>query len=217
MNLQTTIEVQCNFKNPLKKVKNMKTTIFDVPAGLLIDEVAQELGKIPALKKPEFLEFVKTGKHREQAPHRKDWFWVRMASILYRVYKDGPVGTEQLRTYYGGRQNRGVRPHKFAKASGKIIRLCLQNLETAGLVQKAKKGRAISPAGQSLLSKKASALYPQLEERAKQIQEHRETRAKERVARDKETKTAGLPSRKPIHADSHKKESKPGGKEAKHK
>jgi len=128
--------------------------IYDVHATPLIEVTAKKLQK--KLKQPEFVAFVKTGSHRERAPQREDWWYVRAASILYRLYKEGPLGVESLRTYYGGRKRRGVKPAKFRKASGKVIRSCLQELEKAGYVEKAEKGRKISPKGISLLSKAAN-------------------------------------------------------------
>jgi small subunit ribosomal protein S19e len=139
--------------------------IYEVPATELIESIAKEFqGK---LTQPEFALWVKTGTHRERSPNRKDWWYVRTASILYRVYADGPVGTESLRTYYGGRKNRGVKPEKFRKAGGKIIRTCLQALEKEGLIKKGKKGREITPKGQSYLNSKARELTSKLTERKK--------------------------------------------------
>jgi DNA-binding PadR family transcriptional regulator len=59
---------------------------------------------------------------------------------------------------------RGVKPQKFRKASGKIIRNCLQALEKDGLIKKLKKGRVISPKGEAYLTKKAKELFPKAEE-----------------------------------------------------
>lgn len=94
---------------------------------------------------------MKTGVHREFSPHDPDWWYVRCASLLRRLYVDGQVGVSRLRTYYGGRHRRGVRPPKFAKGSGSVIRHALQQLEAAGLVVSTERGRAISPKGRSLL------------------------------------------------------------------
>jgi len=137
--------------------------IYDVPATELIDEVAKDFKE--RVEQPALVKWGKTGAHKERAPLRGDWWYVRTASILYRVYKDGPVGTESLRTYYGGKRNRGVRPEKFKKASGKIIRTCLQALEKEGLIKKEKKGRGISSKGESFLSKKAKELSAKLKQR----------------------------------------------------
>jgi ribosomal protein S19E (S16A) len=64
------------------------------------------------------------------------------------------VGVERLRTRYGGRKNRGVRPARFRKSSGKIIRTILQQLEKAGLVETLKErqfGRRLTPKGRNFL------------------------------------------------------------------
>jgi len=70
--------------------------VFDVPAGSLIKEIAADLKK-QGLKSPDWSLFVKTGPSRERAADSPDWFFERAASILYRIYKQGPLGTESLR------------------------------------------------------------------------------------------------------------------------
>jgi len=131
--------------------------VFDVNAGKLINEVAEEFKK-NGFRQPEFADFAKTGISRERAPQRRDWYFVRMASVLYRLYREGTLGTGSLRTYYGGRKNRGTKRHHFYRAGGKIIRTCLQELEKHGLVKKALKGRAITGKGQKLLNEKAKSI-----------------------------------------------------------
>lgn len=125
--------------------------IYDVPPAYVIEETAQKLkGEI---EEPAFTQFVKTGVSRERAPQREDWFYVRMASILYRAYKWGAIGTERLRSYYGGRKNRGLQTEHHYKASGKVIRLAVQKLEKAGYLEKAQpKGRKVSTKGFRLLN-----------------------------------------------------------------
>ncbi len=130
--------------------------IYDVPAAGLIEEVAKDLKA--KFKQPAYAPYVKTGAHRERAPDNPDWFYSRAASVLYRIYKNGSLGTGALRSYYGGRKNRGVRPEHKVKASGKIIRLALQSLEKEGLLKKDKKGRKITPKGEKLLFEKAKAV-----------------------------------------------------------
>lgn len=134
--------------------------IYDVPATELIEEIAKDFKS--RLEKPEWTDYVKTGQNRERVPLRRDWWYVRLASVLYRVYTDGPLGVESLRTYYGGRKRRGVKPEHFKKASGKIVRVCLQILEKEGLIKKEKNGRGISARGQSYLSKKAKEVGEKL-------------------------------------------------------
>src|SRR3989338_965881 len=95
--------------------------LFDVPTELLITHLASDLKENQKVPQPAFVPYVKTGAHRERSPQNPDWYYIRMASILRRVYVDGPVGTESLRTYYGGRKARGSKPHEFRKASGTKI------------------------------------------------------------------------------------------------
>ncbi len=135
-------------------------TVFDVPPQKLAEEVASQLkGKIQA---PKWSTFVKTGPSKERPPVNPNWFYVRAASVLKALYENGPVGVSKLRSKYGGRKNRGVRPSKFVKASGNIIRKVLQQLDKAGLSKYQKegihKGRVITPQGISLLTKAAEAV-----------------------------------------------------------
>ncbi len=131
--------------------------IFEVSPQKLVKETSEELeGKFAA---PSWAIFVKTGNNKERPPQNKNWWHLSAASVLRTVYKDGPVGVSKLRSRYGSRKNRGVKPHKFTRASGNVLRKILQQLETSGLVQQQKlgvhKGRIITPAGTSLLSKAA--------------------------------------------------------------
>ena len=91
--------------------------------------------------------------HKERKPEQADWWFIRTASIIRRVYIDGPVGVMSLRTFYGGKKDRGVRPEKFMKGSGSIIRTALHQLEDAGYVEKVEGGRVVTPQGRSFLDK----------------------------------------------------------------
>ena len=148
------------------------TTVFDVPAELLINTVADEFrdnnDKIVA---PEWTKLVKTGVHKERKPENIDWWYVRCASILRRVYIDGPVGVRSLRTFYGGKKDRGVNPEKFRKGSGSIVRVALHQLEDAGYVEKVDAGRIITPIitpeGRSFLDNTSAELIKDIPELSK--------------------------------------------------
>jgi small subunit ribosomal protein S19e len=127
------------------------TTVYDVPADRFIRTLAAELKKKPEIKPPEWAAFVKTGTHKEMPPQDPDWWFVRVASIMRRVYIDGPMGVQRMRTFYGGSKNMGSRPDRFRKGSGSILRKSLQQLEAAGFVQHDKTGRKITPAGASFM------------------------------------------------------------------
>jgi small subunit ribosomal protein S19e len=138
------------------------TTVYDVPADILIDGVKEELKNDKNLTPPQWATFVKTGSSREKVPDQSDWWYTRAASIMRKVYVYGPVGVETLRVDYGGKKNRGVKPEKFRKSSGSIIRKIFSQLEKGGYITKAKNGRVISPQGMSLLDKKASEIKSQI-------------------------------------------------------
>ena len=109
-------------------------------------------------EKPEWVDFVKTSAHKSRPNIDSDFWYKRAASILRQIYIRGIVGVERLRTRYGGRKKRGVRPSEFRKSGGKIIRKILQQAEAAGLVEKAKgrkAGRQLTKQGKDFLDEVA--------------------------------------------------------------
>ena len=140
-------------------------TVTEVPADKFIEKLALYLKeRIVELRPPTWAYMVKTGTNREKPPEDPNWWYYRAASILRKLYiRARPVGIERLRTAYGGRKNRGVRPEHFKKGSGSVIREILQQLERAGLVRKIPgKGRILSPAGYSLLDHIAFEVFNEL-------------------------------------------------------
>ena len=133
--------------------------IYETDPSELIAKVSVSLKALPELKAPAWAAFVKTGHFKERPPVNPDWWHMRAASILRAIYVKGPIGVSKLRTKYGGKKNRGVRPEHFYKGSGSIIRKILQQLEKSGLVKQVNvsghKGRAITPQGIKLLSQAA--------------------------------------------------------------
>ena len=127
------------------------TTVYDVPADHIIRRSAEELKKRKEITPPAWAAFAKTGAHKEMPPEDPDWWFVRVAAVLRRVYVDGPMGVERMRSFYGGNKNRGSRPNAFRKGSGSILRKSFQQLEAAGLIIHDKTGRKVSPAGMAFL------------------------------------------------------------------
>src|SRR3989344_7517881 len=128
-------------------------TMYDADPNVLIGKAAAELKK--SIQAPELSKYVKTGAHKERPPQDYDWWYKRAAAVLRSVYMLGPVGTSKLRTKYGGKKNRGFKPEKFYRGSGKVIRMILQQLENEKLVVQQQKGvhkgRVITPKGKKLL------------------------------------------------------------------
>lgn len=129
---------------------------------MLIQSLASELQKIPDCTAPEWSMFVKTGISKDRPPAQQDWWYMRLGSILRIVALKGPIGVNKLRRKYGGKQRRGYKPAKFAKGSGKIIRVALQQLEKAGLIKQmvvdGHKGRVLDVKGTKLIASAAKTL-----------------------------------------------------------
>jgi small subunit ribosomal protein S19e len=127
------------------------TTVYDVEPNALIGAVAEDLKT--KVKAPKWTEFVKTGVAKERPPEDPDWWYVRTASIFRKIYVKGPIGVSRLRNEYRSKKNRGVRPEKSFRASGKITRLAVQQLEEQGFVKKTKdnNGREITAQGMKYL------------------------------------------------------------------
>ena len=137
-------------------------SIFDVNQNALIEKVAKELAKSSEIKAPAWTVFAKTGTHKERPPMRNDWWDMRAAAILRRIYMKGPLGVSKLRTMYGGKKDRGMQPEIFKRGSGSVARKILQQLEAAGFAKQVEKsthkGRIITPKGKALMDKAATVV-----------------------------------------------------------
>ena len=125
--------------------------------AIIIENAAKELCGMNELEPPKWAMFAKTGAHKERPPQQGNWWHLRAASVLRTVSRKGPVGTQKLRTRYGGKYNAGHQTEHHAKGSGSIIRHILQGLEKAGLVEQKEKGvhkgRVITGKGAKILHK----------------------------------------------------------------
>ena len=130
-------------------------SIFIVEPEKLIKTLAEKLKEYPEIKPPEGSRFWKTAFFKELAPLDSENFWyVRSASILRKIKKFGPIGVNHLRKHYGGRNRKASGLHHSKRGSGKIIRLVVQQLEEANLIQQHEKmGRTTTPEGTSLLER----------------------------------------------------------------
>ena len=136
----------------------MNMAVYDIHPQEFNKKLAEALKKIEEFKMPEWAGFVKTGQGKARPPFDEDWWYKRSASIFRQIFRKGVVGVGRLKTKYGGRKDRGVKPAEFRKASGKIIRTILQQAEKAGLLMKAdgkKRGRQLTKKGLEFLNKVA--------------------------------------------------------------
>ena len=145
-------------------------TAQTVPSDLLIKAIAEELKSNETIfQPPEWANFVKLGVSREYSPEqRKDWWYVRVASILRKVYLCGPIGVIHMKKMYGGRKNRGNKPEYSTNGSGSIIRHAFHQLEKAGYIAlQAGEGRTISPEGRSFVDRMAFTIQQKIPELSK--------------------------------------------------
>ncbi|MFC1682146.1 40S ribosomal protein S19 [Nanoarchaeota archaeon] len=119
------------------------TNVFEIDAQEYNLKLAEALKKLPEFEMPEWASFVKSGSAKERPIEDPDFWHKRAASILRQIYKKNVLGVSRLRTKYGSKKNRGMRPDKFKRASGKIIRVILQQADVAGFTEIVKTIRGV--------------------------------------------------------------------------
>ena len=122
---------------------NMENPVYEMNPQEYNLKLAEALKKIPEFNKPEWVEYVKSGSSKERPIEDPDFWYKRAASILRQIYRNKTKGVNRLRTKYGSRLNRGMRPEKFRKAGGKIIRVILQQSDKAGFTEISKKIKGV--------------------------------------------------------------------------
>ncbi len=132
-------------------------TPTDVPSDVLIDRLSKFLKEnVGEVAPPSWAMTAKTGSQGERPPMNPDWWYVRCASLLRKMYLHGPVGIARLRVEYGGRLRHGTHIEHSRASGGSAIREPLQQLQKAGFIAvEAKKGRKLTPEGISLLNRMA--------------------------------------------------------------
>jgi small subunit ribosomal protein S19e len=135
------------------------TTVKDVDQDKVVVAVALFLKKSGKLKVPDNMDIVKTSKSKELGPYNPDWFYVRCAAILRRMYHRGPIGVGCVKKIFGANKRNGGKPSHFCRADGAISRRAVQALENIKLIEKhAEGGRKLSAQGQRDLDRIASQI-----------------------------------------------------------
>tara|TARA_Y100000310_G_C20536638_1_gene741193 strand:- start:241 stop:756 length:516 start_codon:yes stop_codon:yes gene_type:complete len=141
------------------------TSIYEMPASEYNTKLAELLKNMPEFKQPEWSLFVKTGISKQRPPVEDDFWYKRAAGILRQIYIKRVSGVNRLRTRYGSKLNRGMKPERFRKASGKIIRTILQQADAAGFLEKynepgKRAGRILTEKGKEFLDSVGSESKP---------------------------------------------------------
>jgi len=140
-------------------------TPYDIPASVFIERLARYLKEnVYEIVPPPWASFVKTGSHASRPPEDPEWWFIRCASVLRKIYIKGPIGIERLRSEYGGRVGHGNRREHARKGSGAIVRKALQQFQAAGLVEAAgNKGRVVTKEGRRVVDKLSTEMKEALE------------------------------------------------------
>ena len=121
-----------------------------------MEKLINEIKTLNKITPPTWSVFVKTGVSKERPPINNDWWFIRSASILKKIHKFGPIGTNKLAKMYGGRKDRGVRPSKKCSGSRNIVRKILQQLQIEGLIQQVETptfGKILTKSGKEMINK----------------------------------------------------------------
>lgn len=110
-------------------------TVYELNSQEYNLKLAEALKGVPEFIAPEWIVFSKSGAAKARPIEDEDFWHKRAASILRQIYKKKIVGVSRLRTKYGSKKNRGYKPEEFRKASGKIIRMILQQSDKAGFTE----------------------------------------------------------------------------------
>lgn len=127
-------------------------TVKDVPADEFIKAAAEFLKRQPKFDVPKYHDIVKTSVIKEFAPYDEDWFYIRAASILRKVYLRKGTGVGALKKWYGGSDgtHRGTKKAHFGTASGAIIRKAMLELEKLEMMEHCDNGgRVITSKGRA--------------------------------------------------------------------
>ena len=102
------------------------------------------------LNVPVWHDLIKTATYKELPPQDPDWYYVRAAAVVRKIYLRGGIGVGAFQKIYGGAKSNGSRRPHFAKAAAGLHRNILQALTEIDLVakKKDKKGRWITRSGQ---------------------------------------------------------------------
>jgi small subunit ribosomal protein S19e len=128
--------------------KKKGATLRDVPANKWVKTMAAHLKQEGKLVVPKITELVKTSHGRERAPQNDDWFYIRCAAVLRRVYLRPGTGCGGLGKAFANKKNNGSAPEHTVKASRGALQWACQALQKINLVKPGKiKGRVITKEG----------------------------------------------------------------------
>jgi len=97
--------------------KRKGATVKDVKPFRWIKVMAKHLKQEGKLFVPNCADFIKTSHGRERAPQNPDWYYMRCAAVLRRIYIRPGVGMGGLAKKFASKKNRGSQPEITCKAA----------------------------------------------------------------------------------------------------
>ena len=82
--------------------KKRGVTVRDVSAAKFISAYADVLKNNDKFHVPKWVDLVKTGVHKELAPYDPDWYHIRAAAIIRKIYLRPGTGVGTLSGRFGG-------------------------------------------------------------------------------------------------------------------
>merc|ERR1712093_789841 len=99
----------------IHKMSRRCTTVKDVPADQFIKKCAEFLKRQPKFQVPKWADLVKTGHFKELAPYDEDWFYIRAAALVRKLYIRPRLGVGKLAQLFGGKERNGSKRKHSAK------------------------------------------------------------------------------------------------------
>ncbi|EAY05888.1 ribosomal protein S19e, putative [Trichomonas vaginalis G3] len=128
----------------------------EIAADVLVNALAKHYQDTQVIRNPEWADLVKTASLKQLAPANNNWWYIRAAAVTRQIYLHHDASLSGLAFHYGANMKAVTMPKHHHEASRKVIRTILQQLEKAGLVRVAEKGRQLTPKGQKLLDQIAN-------------------------------------------------------------
>jgi len=133
--------------------KRIVYSIKDAETGKFVVALAAYLKKTGKVSVPDWVDVVKLSRGNELCPSDPDWYYIRCASLLRRLYNTNHIGVGNFAKVYGVKQRNGTRPAHHVHASTAVIRKALQSMEALGYVEKNEHGRSLHAQGRRLLDR----------------------------------------------------------------
>ena len=109
-------------------------TLKDVPAEAFIKAYAAHLKKTQKVTPLDGHEHLKTACYKDMQPQCSDWYYTRAAAIARKVFLRPDIGVGRLKHLFGSVRRNGHCSNSHGRASGKIIRHAMIQLEKAGVI-----------------------------------------------------------------------------------